>query len=80
MGWIRIKSGKDKLLLNSSMQYFACINEDKKIKVLEVEKIFEVVKAQGREIDREEFDRLQKSQREQNKRWWNHNRKFYQKQ
>lgn len=55
MGWIRIKNGKSKLMLSSSMQYFACINEDKKIKVLEVEKIFEVVKARGREIDREEL-------------------------
>ena len=75
MGWIRIKGGKNKLMLNSSMQYIACIGEDRIVKILEVEKLFEIVQSYGRQINWEEFDRLQKNQREQNRQWWDSYRK-----
>lgn len=77
MGWIRIKNGQDRLLIDSTMQYIACISKDKKIKVFEVEKLFEIVKAQGRQIDRAEFDELEKTLREKNKKWWNSYRKNF---
>lgn len=78
MGWIRIKGGKNKLMLNSSMQYIAYIGENRIVKILEVEKLFEIVQSYGRQINWEEFDRLQKSQREQNRQWWNnYKKKFY---
>lgn len=79
MGWIRIKSTeKEKLMLSSSMQYIACISEGT-IRILETEKLLDMVKTHGTEINRAEFDRLQKSQKRLNQKWWSAYRTTWQK-
>lgn len=77
MGWIKIKNGKDRLLLDCSMKYIACISEDKRIKIFEVDNLFDIIKNQGKEITYSEFEELEKTLREQNKKWWKSYRKNF---